>query len=65
MTPEQKQEIIETVGLPSNFNFDTIYDDYIIQVTGSHIDNFDDVRLCSGLKTDSVLNISWQFKTNQ
>ena len=30
MTPEQKQEIIETVGLPSDFNFDTIYDDYTL-----------------------------------
>ena len=30
MTPEQKQEIIKTVGLPSDFNFDTIYDDYTL-----------------------------------
>ena len=30
MTPEQKQEIIETVGLPNDFNFDSIYDDYTL-----------------------------------
>jgi hypothetical protein len=30
MTPEQEKEIIETVGLPTDFDFETIYDTYVL-----------------------------------